>query len=264
MFKRIDEAEAVYISVDDVLVKHQKDVRNNPGYAKAGKNVANTVIHVQARGRVYVISAIGMANAFIMLVAFLLENRLMENWRLVFLPDGATDIKDNIKRFFSWRPWKLILDWYHLAKGIKEFSSMCMKGKKEGKQETVKRILHHKWVGDVDGAIAYVNSIGDKLIKNAGEMASYLSRKKENVCCHALRRAFNFEDVFQYKRKAQSHRGCRQPKHNGMSWSNMGSGSFATLKTIIKNSNGDKWIRERAISFNLKEAGWKGKSKRAA
>ncbi len=259
--------DAVYISVDDVLVKHQKDERKNPEYLKDKKNVANTVIHVQAKGRAYVISAIGMKNAFIILMAFLLENKLMENRQLVFLSDGATDIRDNIKKFFSWRPYVLILDWFHLAKRIKELCSMCLKGDKEKKREMIKDILHYLWVGNVDGAIAYIENIKSSKIKNNDireEMVAYLERKKANICCHALRRLFNLRMSSNPSEKLNHIVVADRQKHNGMSWSETGSCSLAILAAIIQNNNGQNWIRNRAISFNLDEVGWKVKSLRAA
>ena len=124
-------SKAVYISVDDVLVKHQKEERNKPRSTKIPKNVSTTVIHVATEEKTYTISAIGMQKAFTILVAYLLENNLMENRQLVFLSDGATDIKKNIKDFFFYRPYVLILDWFHLAKRVKEFSSMAFKMKKD-------------------------------------------------------------------------------------------------------------------------------------
>lgn len=40
-----------------------------------------------------------MKNAFVLLVAFLLDNNLMKECRLVFLTDGAKCISDNIEYF---------------------------------------------------------------------------------------------------------------------------------------------------------------------
>ncbi len=128
-------------------------------------------------------------------------------------------------------------------------------------------MLHYLWVGDVDGAIVYINSIADTYIKNEEnrkEMAAYLSRKKDNICCHALRRVFNLRMSSNTSEKLNHIVVADRQKHNAMSWSNAGSGSLAALATIIRNNNSDKWIRERDISFDLDEAGWEVKSKRAA
>ena len=95
-----DSSMAVLVSVDDVLVKHQKDERRDD-YVKEKKNVANIVIHVHADGKAYIITAVGIQKAFIILVAFLLENNLLENRQLVFLSDGAKEIKEYAEKFFS-------------------------------------------------------------------------------------------------------------------------------------------------------------------
>lgn len=102
-----------YISVDDIGVRFQKPRRK--GKCKKGRSfIENTVIHIQAEGKQYTLTAIGMDKAFKLLVAFLLENRLMEDYRLVFFSDGATCIRDNIEKHFGFRQYTIILDWLHL------------------------------------------------------------------------------------------------------------------------------------------------------
>ena len=86
-----------YVSVDDIGVRFQKP-RRKGGCKKDRSFIENTVIHIQAEGKQYTLTAIGMAKAFKLLVAFLLENRLMEDYRLIFFSDGATCIRDNIKK----------------------------------------------------------------------------------------------------------------------------------------------------------------------
>ena len=91
-----------YISVDDIGVRFQKPERK--GKCKKNRSfIENTVIHIQAEGKQYTLTAIGMDKAFKLLVAFLLENRLMEDYRLIFFSDGATCIRDNIEKYFGFR-----------------------------------------------------------------------------------------------------------------------------------------------------------------
>ena len=60
--------ECVYISIDDVGVRHQKDKRKDGG-SKNGKVVENTVIHIQSKEGVYIITTVGMDKAFGLLLA---------------------------------------------------------------------------------------------------------------------------------------------------------------------------------------------------
>jgi len=111
-----------YVSVDDVGVRFQKPERK--GRRKKDRSfVENTVIHVQAEDKQYTLTAIGMDKAFKLLVALLLENKLMEGHRLIFFSDGATCIRDNIEKYFGFRQHTVILDWLHLEKKCNEFLS---------------------------------------------------------------------------------------------------------------------------------------------
>mgnify|MGYP004629080331 FL=1 len=257
-----DSSKAVLVSVDDVLVKHQKDERR-AGFAKEKKNVANTVIHIQADGKSYILTAVGIRKAFVLLTAFLLENGLFENRQLVFLSDGAKEIKDYAEKFFSWRPYVLILDWFHLAKRVKEFCSMCIKLPKDKKGPIIKKILSYLWVGDVDGAVAYVRSFPKSMIKNQDiidDMCAYLERKRENICCHAIRRAFNLRLSSNAAEKSNDLVVADRQKHNGMSWSNNGSGALAALSAAYRNNTLILWIQERDVSMALTRYGRKVKT----
>lgn len=66
-----------------------KKKKRDANYIKKRKFIENTVIHIQAGNQQYTITAIGIKNAFARLVAFLLDNHLLEGYRLVFFTDGA-------------------------------------------------------------------------------------------------------------------------------------------------------------------------------
>lgn len=90
--------DCCYISIDDIGVRFQK-AKRNCSYNKKQKFIENTVIHIQKGESQYTITALGMKNAFVLLVAFLIDNNLMKECRLVFLTDGAKCISDNIECF---------------------------------------------------------------------------------------------------------------------------------------------------------------------
>ena len=59
--------DCVYVSIDDVGVKHQKEQRNTDK-EKDRKYVQNTVVHIQCGDRQQTLTAIGMKNAFRLLL----------------------------------------------------------------------------------------------------------------------------------------------------------------------------------------------------
>lgn len=67
----------VYIAVDDIGVKRQKDLRKSDDYEKDSRFVENTVAHIQDGSVSYSITALGMRNLFKAVIAFWLVNNLM-------------------------------------------------------------------------------------------------------------------------------------------------------------------------------------------
>ena len=100
-----------------------------------------------------------MDNAFKLLVAFLLENELMADYRLVFFTDDATCIHDYIEKFFGFRQYTIILDWLHLKKKCNEFLSMGTKDSKIEKQNIKKQLFAILWTGRYENAIKYLESV---------------------------------------------------------------------------------------------------------
>ena len=259
-------SETCMISIDDVGVRHQKDERKGGG-KKERKFVENTVIHIQADSKAYVITAVGMESAFRLLVAFLLKNHLMEDRHLLFFSDGAQNIRSNIDKYFSYRPYSLILDWFHLVKRIRELSSMAFKMNKEKKQDTIRKILRILWPGNVDKAMDYIRTLPDKSIKNkyyVEEMIAYLERKKPTITCHAARRSRNLRISSNTSEKANDCLVAQRQKHNGMSWSFEGSGALALLTTLKMNNTLDSWLLKGKLTMSLKSEGREITSIRAA
>ena len=247
----------VYISVDDVGVQRQKDKRTD-NYVKDKKRVENTVIHVEADGRKHVITAIGMHNAFTLLMAFLISNELLGSHRIVFFSDGAQNIRSCIEAFFSFRmPVVHMLDWYHLEKRMKELLSMAVKGNKEAKATMRNVIGRMLWAGNVDEAIAYLEDIPEKSIKNQQrleEAVDYLKRRKPHIPCYALRSLLGYRNSSNPAEKANDRVVAVRQKHNGMSWSSAGSSSLALITALELNNELGTWISTGTIPFNINSA----------
>jgi hypothetical protein len=242
-----------YISVDDIGVRFQKPERK--GKCKKGRSfIENTVIHIQAEGKQYTLTAIGMDKAFKLLVAFLLENRLMEDYRLVFFSDGATCIRDNIEKYFGFRQYTIILDWLHLEKKCNEFLSMGIKGSKDEKQRIKKELASILWTGRHQNAICYLESLKKSQVRNAvkiEELKDYIRRKSPNLTCYALRHELNLRISSNRVEKANDLVVAARQKHNGMSWSKNGSGALAVITATIINGEMEGWMTKRRICYRM-------------
>ena len=235
-----------------VQVRHGiKSTRGTDGQ-KDGKFLENTVIHVQADTLEYTITAIGMDRAFKTLVAFLLTNGLMEDKRVVFFSDGATNIRNRVNEFFAFREHTLILDWAHLEKKVRDLSSMAIKGRgtdakkaREDKKSIIGLLLHMLWVGNTEEAINFLRELDTKNVKSqkwVDEMADYLERKRENIVCYAFRKHLNLRISSNRVEKENDIVVAKRQKHNGMAWSKDGSGALAALTATIKNGKFEKWL----------------------
>ena len=244
----------VYVSIDDVGVDQQKNTRKNGG-SKDGKVVENTVIHVQSKEGVHTITAIGMKKAFKLLMAFLLINQLLENRHLYFFSDGARNIRSNIELFFKpLCPYVHMLDWYHLEKRMTELLSMALKGSKAERHLLRHELDQKLWVGNIDDAIAYLNGLDPKYIKNRqklDEALEYLEGKRAYIGCFALRKELKYRNSSNPAEKENDLVVAGRQKHNGMSWSRDGSGSLAVITAEYRNGGMDSWIRDKVIPFTM-------------
>lgn len=248
-----DPGRAVYISIDDVGVRQQKDARRDGGH-KDGKVVENTVIHVQSSEGSHILTAIGIDRAFRILLAFLISNNLLEGRNLVFFSDGAQNIRKGIETYFSFCPYKHYLDWYHLEKRMTELLSMALKGSKDERHE-IRYVLDRKlWAGNFAAAREYIANLDKKYIKNEAKLADavdYLVRKEPYACCYALRSVLNYRNSSNPAEKANDIIVANRQKHNGMSWSPDGSGSLASLTAAIINNELETFLKTGVIPFSI-------------
>ena len=242
-----------YISVDDVGVRFQKERRKGK-YKKDRKFIENTVIHVQVGNLQYTITSTAMRDAFKLLTAFLLDNGLMEGYRLVFFTDGAVRIREYIGKYFGFRQHTVILDWLHLQKKCNEFLSMAIKGTKAEKGDIKRELASILWTGNVDRAMAFISSIKNCNIKNAQSLdglKEYIVRKGPCLTCYAIRHELGLRVSSNRVEKANDMVVASRQKHNGMSWSTKGSGALAIITAARINGELQHWIETGDIKFKM-------------
>lgn len=233
--------ECIYVYIDDVLSKHQKECRS-PGSRRTARFIANTVISIQHGGKRYNIAADGMQEACRRLMAFLLANRLMEDRQLIFITDGATEIKEYIQRYFGFRPYTLYLDWHHLQKKCYQLMSSALKcGKKmrDEKDRMEQELYAILWAGNVRGALDYIGSIDEKHIKSQEALDSltkYIVRKQEHIPCYAIRKGLGLHNSSNPVEKANDLIVAQRQKGKGMAWSADGSHALAAVTVSGMNN----------------------------
>ena len=251
-----DIQRAVNISIDDVGAKKQKESRGKPApdppSQKKRVYVQNTVIHVEKGGRSYILNGYGAICVLRILLAFLLHNQLLSHTSIFFV-DGHS-LYSMVVQFFSWhKNMAVILDWYHLRKKCQELLSMAMKGKEIRNTVLGRAALPLLWHGLVGRALTYLERVPSD-IKNADELLhliGYLSKNRPMIPVYAVRRELGLRNSSNRGEKANDLIVADRQKHNGMSWSQFGSVSLASVTALKKNNEYTKWFRERAIEFKL-------------
>lgn len=239
--------KCVYVSIDDIGVKRQKDSRKE-GSEKEYKYVENTVAHIQYGEESYILTGIGMGNVFRSVLAFLLANNLLSR-ELVFMTDGARDIKNHIESVFQFHPHIVVLDWFHLKKRCQERLSQSIRGK-DRRNAVLEKVLRYLWVGDVAGAAEYLSALPSADIKNRkwlDDLLKYFENKEDSIACYALRAKLGLRNSSNPVEKANDLIVAQRQKHNGMAWSPNGSGSLAALQMIYLNHQSDLWFRKKEL-----------------
>ncbi len=195
-----------------------------------------------------------MEKAFRILLAFLLRNDLMRDRELVFLTDGASDIRCCIERFFSFRPYTIHLDWFHVAKKCKEFISQAIKGTAQSKKTIIQKVLNLLWRGKIDETISYLDGFKASSIKSEDsrmKMKEYLCRKRNYIPCYAFRKHLGLNNSSNKVEKANDLVVGKREKHNGMSWVPEGSSCLAVIKAALINKENGVWTTTKKLHFSL-------------
>lgn len=274
-----DEKLTVKVSLDGVSAKRQKDKRpkakteDGPYFKtdmydgpsdyrrapdpKKRPKVETSVAVVEVDQLRYTFSARNMFEACKLVLAFLLFHNLIENRSIVFFVDGGKDIRKCINDIFAFCPHHVVLDWFHLKKHCLEGLSMALYGGKSNKemQYAVRRQLFHiLWAGNVDGAIAYLETLGSDQVKNKvrlNELISYLRNKDLEIACYAVRQRLGLRLSSNRVEKANDLIVASRQKGKGMSWSRQGSWSLASITTMYLNHETDNWHINGDITYQM-------------
>ncbi len=278
-----DESQVVYIGVDAVLVPEQagKHVKGGKEYlARKRSNVSHWNIRVDWDSFSYHITALKRKDAFLQLIAFLLENGLITRY-LIFMTDGETEIFTDIDEYF--KPWKkqTYLDFFHIRKKTFELLSMALvsrkvtdprgnveyyqKGKKKGqikKQETTSlSILYARkvstllWTGNIQEAIDYLKNIRPDHIKKKeylDELIEKLAKKSRYMTCYALRRRLGLRNSSNGVENTNNILVSLRQKTDDSHWREKGSCAMSALTANSRNGQDTDWFERGLFTFKFK------------
>lgn len=245
--------DTCYICVDEIGVKHQKEHRKGNS-KKQGVYVWNTVASVQSQQFSYTLTDGSMPRLFRNTLACLLSNGLLAGKNLVFFTDGASDIRCNIEKTFSFHPYTIILDWYHLKKRCQEYLSMSIKGGKEKRNTVLQKLLRILWAGNVTEAIQYLTGLNTNQLRPVNRIAdlcAYFEKHRSHIPRYALRHHLGLRNSSNTVEKANDLLIAQRQKHNGMSWSVSGSSALACIKALFLNHEAQPWLHFHTLPHFL-------------
>lgn len=246
------------VSLDDVCVKQQKASRKEPEEASQGrKRVYNTVAHMAQAGQTYILTGQGVAGVLRLVLAFLLHNQLV-GCNLLFFVDGQRALYAAILSAFGGLiSFQVILDWFHLEKRCKEQLSLALKGRGL-RNALLDQLRPCLWHGCVDKAIAVLQAVDPTSVKDQKALAAligYLERNRPYIPCYSVRRHLGLRNSSNAGEKANDLVVSERQKHNGMSWSKLGSAALAALTAVVRNQEYKQWFQTGTLSFSFGAAG---------
>lgn len=264
--KVYEQAEqSVYVHIDDVWVKEQKQHRDkkrtikepneNKDAVKKDKRptVQNTVARIEHGGKGFTLTGRSVMEVLTFVLAFLLNNQLLK-LNIKFCTDGQRSLQDAIIAFFSWhRRVSLLLDWFHVVKKFKEDLSLACRGR-EIRNRHLKQLVTFLWFGLVDKARAYLAAIPGKDIKDSKaieRLIGYLERNRKWIPCYAMRSKLILPNSSNPAERCNNLVTANRQKHHGMSWSENGSYALTALNAVTANNATKQWVEDRTIPFTL-------------
>jgi hypothetical protein len=233
----------------------QKEVRDGskPDEKVPKKNFYNTVAHVEHGQKSYVLHATSVGNVLRMNLGFLLNNGLL-GYRLQFFVDGQKTLHASIVKAFSWfSNIGLLLDWYHLEEKCKKQLSLGMKGRDLRKQ-ILEAVLALLWRGRVQAAIQALQTLNPDGVKNRHELVvlvNYWDRNRPYIPCYCVRKHLGLRNSSNIGEKMNDLIVSDRQKHNGMSWSKMGSTAQASIEVLKRNHEVASWLQQGDLAFSL-------------
>lgn len=231
------QAQEFVTLTDAICVASQKPTREKVGQEKQGKQAKrhDTDVFVMPRkdgGEQFFCEGMSENWSCVSAVsAFLRREWSGQSLSVVAITDGAKKIRHDLAAVFG-DGVRIILDWYHLAKRVRENLSMVACSM-EQKEEWARQMLGFLWKGEVKEAIGFVASVSARRQKAKRDLLGYLQKHEGEIIDYGRRqKAGKPIGSGRMEKAVDQVVGLRQ-KNRGMSWTKAGSRALALL-TVAK------------------------------
>lgn len=163
--------------------------------------------------------------------AFLRQEWSGQQLSVVAITDGAAKIRADLATLFG-KGVRVILDWYHLAKRVRENLSMAAHSRSE-RETWENEMLRFLWAGRVSQATTFLAGVVARNEKAKCALLGYLQKHAAEIIDYGRRqKAGKRIGSGRMEKAVDQVIGLRQ-KNRGMSWTKSGSRALALL-TVAK------------------------------
>ena len=257
----------VVMCVDEVGVHQQKDTRENgdPGAsarskgrkkdARVGRHYEETtVVYLRAREGSYRFASGDVLSAVLMAFGFMLHWNMLQGRDLMIFSDGAQNIRKVVEDVFSFRPYTLNLDWFHLRKHCYEVLTMALHGGIKNRERNDEIRYHFDkrlFAGNKEAAKSYLDGLDPSVVRKPEkieELKKYLDRKEDGIYPYAVRKVLGVINSSNQGEKSNDLVVAQRCKHNGMSWTACGIKGMRNINLLILNGE-SAWYETHTLEF---------------
>ena len=244
------EAKEVLVLCDGIGVKAQKPTHEKAGQVRKEKpcqrHETEVMLFEGQHGSFRYLSGSSDKQVSVVQVA---DAFVRQEWGarstplpVVAITDGARNIRLDLAALFG-ECVTIVLDWYHLAKRVRENLSMVCHGRAE-REAHEQTVLGFLWKGEVPQTLGYLGTLSARNKKALDDLIGYLQKHAGEIIDYG-RRALTGKPLGsgRMEKAVDQVIGMRQKK-KGMSWSAVGSHALALLKIVELNGQWQQlWAR---------------------
>jgi hypothetical protein len=130
---------------------------------------------------------------------------------------------------------------------------MAMKGRNV-RNQVLRDLMPFLWHGLTNKAIACLEGVDAKQVKDSEKLyklIKYLERNTPYMPCYAIRKELGLRNSSSIGEKMNDLIVSSRQKHNGMSWSKDGSVALATITSLKRNRENNKWFEQKELNYKL-------------